>query len=448
MVDTQHAVHDAVPGGPGITQMLKLAWGLQHRGDAAFDDLFDRYGDVVWLSLPPVLSRWLMSGGSRMAFVRDPKLIKPLLMAPAEVVSATEPHRMLEALWGDRSLFILDGPSHHRLRKVMLPPLRGDALAQWREFIATRVEREVQGWIDRPAVAMHPWLQDLSLELILRMLLSVPDDEMPHWKSAWRDLLGTVTSGQIAVRSALHSVGAMRMWRRYRRELQRCERLVFDEIARRRRHPERDYNDVVDLLLRAEGKPVSDKTIRDQVFAIMIGGYDPPAALGSWVFERLIRHPEVLAAATAEARAGDGQTTYMDAVVHETLRVRPPFMFVARLVREPLTVGEHHFPAGTMLMVVMSAVHRMPELYDEPESFKPERFLQQRPTFYGHIPFGGGEHRCLGDRVAIFQVTHAVSTALRLVNPEAVDPADEPVRLESGVRVPGKGGVLRARWAG
>jgi cytochrome P450 len=238
------------------------------------------------------------------------------------------------------------------------------------------------------------------------------------------------------------------LWPRYQRELQTCERLIFDEIARRRRHPELEHNDVIDLLLRAEGEPVSDKEIRDQVFAVMIGGYDPPAALASWAIERLVRNPHALAAATAEARGSEGQTTYLDAVVHETLRLRPPFMFVARLIREPLTLGEHHFPAGTMLMVVMSAVHRQPELYDDPESFQPERFLQERPTFYGHIPFGGGEHRCLGDRVAIFEVTHTLATVLRSLDLEAVDPRDERARLESGVHIPGNGALVRAKRAG
>ena len=169
--------------------MLRLAWRLQRRGDAAFDDLFDRYGDVVWVSLPPLLPRRIVPAGSRVALLRDPEVIKPLLMAPAEVVNATEPHRMLETLWGDRSLFILDGPPHRRMRKLMLPRLRGEALAQWREFIATKVEREVHGWVNEPAVAVHPRMQDLSLELILKILLSVPDSEMPQWKSAWRDLL-------------------------------------------------------------------------------------------------------------------------------------------------------------------------------------------------------------------------------------------------------------------
>jgi cytochrome P450 len=447
MVNTQHAVKGAVPAGPRLTQMLRLVWRLQRRGDAAFDDLFERYGDVVWVSLPTFLSKRIVSAGSRVAFVRDPKLIKPLLMAPAEVVNATEPHRMLETLWGDRSLFILDGPPHRRLRKLMLPRLRGDALEHWREFIATKVEGEAHAWVNEPVVTVLPRMQDVSLELILKILASVPDSEMPVWKSAWRDLLKTGTSGQIAMRSALRSLGAMRLWPRYHRELQRCERLIFDEVVRRRRQPELEHDDIIDLLMRAEGEPVSDKEIRDQVFAIMIGGYDPPAALASWVIERLVRNPHALAAATAEARGSEGQTTYMDAVVQETLRLRPPFMFVARLIREPITMGEHHFPAGTMLMVVISAVHRQPELYDDPESFRPERFLQQRPTFYGHIPFGGGEHRCLGDRVAVFEVTHTVATLLRLVDLEAVDPRDERVRIESGVRVPGNGGVVRARRA-
>jgi cytochrome P450 family 135 len=447
MVDTETTARDAVPGGPGIVQLLKLGWRLPRRGDAAFDDLFDRYGDVVWMSLPASISQ-ILSGGTRMAMVRQPALIKPLLTAPAEVVNATEPHRMLETLWGDRSLFLLNGPPHRRMRKLMLPRLRGQALAEWRELIESKVEREVDGWFDQPTVAVHPRMLGLSLELILKVALSIPDSVMPEWKSAWQDLLKTTASGQIAIRTALRSVGAIRLWPRYQRQLHRCNQLVFDEISRRRSHPEDEHNDVVDLLLRAGGEAVSDKEIRDQVFAIMIGGYDPPATLASWAIERLVHTPHALAAATAEARGSDGQTTYLNAVVLETLRLRPPFMFIARLIRQPLTLGEHHFPAGTAVMSVIPSVHRLPHLYDDPDCFRPERFLHQRPTTYGHIPFGGGEHRCLGDRLAVFEVTHILAATLRSVDLAAVDPRDEPVRLESGVHTPGHGGTVRATRAG
>jgi cytochrome P450 len=449
-MDTQTAMHDAARGGPGIAQVLRLAWGLPRRSAAAFDDLFDRYGDVVWISLPPLISRILLGGsGSRVALLRDPALIKPLLAAPVEVASAAEPRqRNLETLWGDRSLFLLEGPPHSQLRKLMLPRLRGEALTQWRQLIVATVEREVRGWVDEPTVAVHPRMLDLSLELILKVVLSVPDSAMPEWKLAWEDLLKTAKSGQIAIRAALRPVGAMRLWPRFQRELHRCNRLVFDEIARRRRHPEVEHNDVVDLLMRAEGEPLSDKEIRDQVVGIMLGGYDPPATAASWAIERLVRTPHALAAATAEARGSDEQTTYLNAVVQESLRLRPPFMFLARLTRQPLTLGEHHFPAGTLILPVIQSVHRYPDLYDDPESFRPERFLQQRPSTYGHVPFGGGEHRCLGDRLATFEVIHILATVLRSVDLAAVDPRDEPVHLESGVQIPGNGATVRASRAG
>lgn len=443
---TQTAMHDAARGGPGIAQVLKLVSGLPRRSTAAYDDFFGRYGDVVFLSLPPLMSRILLGGsGSRVALLRDPALIKPLLLAPIEVASAAEPRqRNLETLWGERSLFVLEGPPHTRLRKLMMPRLRGEALTHWRQTIEATVEREVRGWVDEPTVAVHPRMLDLSLELILKVVMSVPDSAMPEWKEAWQDLLNTAKSAQIAIRAALSSVGAMRMWPRFHREVQRCDRLMFDEIARRRRHPEVEHHDVVDLLLRADGEPLSDKEIRDQVVGIMLGGYDPPATAASWAIERLVHNPHALAAATAEARGNDGQTTYLNAVVQETLRLRPPFMFLARLARQPLTLGEHHFPAGTLIMPVIQSVHRHPDLYDDPETFRPERFLEQRPATYGHIPFGGGEHRCLGDRLAVFEDIHILATVLRSVDLAAVDPDDEPVHLESGVQIPGKGATVRA----
>jgi cytochrome P450 len=444
MVDTQHTAGDAVPDGPGLAQLLRLAWTMPRRGDALFDDLFDRYGDVIWVS-PPRLISWLV--GSKVAFLRDPALIKPLFTAAADDLSATEPHRLVDPFWGDRSVFLLDGPDHRRLRKLMLPRLRGDALPQWRELIVARTDQEVRGWADQPTVAVLPRMLELSLELTLKVVMSVPDSAMPQWKSAWQDLLTTAASGQIALRAALRSFGALRLWPRFQRELHRCNELVFDEIARRRRHPEFEHNDVVDALMRANGNALSDSEIRHQVFAIMIGGYGPPATLASWAIERLVRTPHALAAATVEARGGNDQLTYLNAVVHESLRLRPPFMYVTRLVRRPVSLGGRYFPAGTLIMAVIQSVHRHLDLYDDPDSFRPERFLQQRLTAYGLIPFGGGEHRCIGDRLAIFEVTHMLATVLRSLNLAAVDPRDEPIILESGVHVPGKGATVRATRA-
>lgn len=442
-METQQTARDVMPERLGLAQMLRLAWELQRRGDTAFDDLFDRYGDVIWVSPPPPISRLV---GSKVAFLRDPGLIKPLFTAPADGVNATEPHRVTDPFWGDRSVFLVDGPDHRRLRKLMLPRLRGDALARWQAFIVARTQQEVRAWADQPTVAVHPRMLDLSLDLILKVVLSVPDPAMPQWKSAWQDLLSTVASGQVAVRATLRSVGGLRLWPRFQRELRRCDELVYDEIARRRRRPELEHHDVVDSLLRADGEALSDNEVRDQVVGIMIGGYDPPATLVSWAIERLVRTPHALAAATAEARHGKDELTYLNAVVQETLRLRPPFMFVTRFVPRPLSMAGHCFPGGTTIVAVIQSVHRHPDLYDEPKSFRPERFLQQRPGTYELIPFGGGEHRCIGDRLAIFEATHILATVLRSVDLAAADPNDEPIRLEVGT-IPGKGATVRATRA-
>ena len=447
-MDTQHTARDAAPEGPGLATMAKLALTLPRRGDAAFDDLFDRYGDVIWVSPPPLISR-LLPGGFNVAVLRDPALIKPLFAAPADDADVAEPHRVKDPFSGDRSVFLLDGPDHRRLRKAMLPRLRGNALTQWREFIVARTEQEVRGWADQPTVAVYPRMLELCLEVILKVGMSVPDSAMPQWKSAWQDLLTTAASGQAARRSALRSFGALRLWPRFQRELHRCNELVFDEIARRRRQPEFEHDDVVDSLMRADGNALSDSEVRDQVFAIMIGAYGPPAALASWAIERLVRTPHALAAATAEARGGDGQTAYLDAVMQESLRLRPPFVLVARRIPRPVSAAGRYFPGGTTIVAVIHSVQRHPNHYDDPGSFRPERFLQQRPTTYGLIPFGVGEHRCLGDRLAIFEVTHILATVLRSVNLAAVDPRDEPVRIETDIflsltHVPGERATVRA----
>lgn len=442
MVDTELTGRDAGLSGPGIAQVLRFLRAMTKHADVAFDDLFDRYGDVVWVSLPSWIAKIALPAGSGIVLLRDPALIKPFYTVPSETVDRAE--RGHEMVFGDRSLLCLDGAEHLRLRKLMLPRLRGGALTQWREFIVARAEQEVHGWADESTIDVSPRMHDLSLELILKIVLSVSDSAMSQWTAAIDELVKTATSDQAVMRYALRRVGAVRLWRRFQRASRRCNQLVFDEIARRRGQPELEYNDSLDALLRADGEPLSDKELRDQVISLIAAGHETSAVLASWAIERLVRHPDALAAATAEARGDNEQMPYLDAVLQETLRVRPPIALVSMRSREPITLGEHHFPADTLIVPVIPGVHGSQDLYDEPDSFKPERFLEQPPTTFGHIPWGGGPHRCIGDRVAMFQTTLVLATVLRCVDLAAVDPRDEPIHLGGGGYAPGNGVIVRA----
>lgn len=411
-------------------------------GDAALDRMFDRYGDVLWLTVPKFFE--ILPGVSQVALVRDPALIKPLLTAPEEVMDSTKANRVLEMLYGERSLLLIDGPEHRRLRKLLLPRLRGEAMQQWADVIVSNTRRETRTWLAERSVRAHPRMLHVSLELILQITLGIPDETLPAWKTSWRELLETWGSEQMALRYAMRRLGGLRRWKRLQRSLARCNELVFAEIIRRRATPERRHADLLDLLMHADGDPLTDKELRDQVFTLVIAGHDTTATTASWAIERLLRTPSAMAKATTEARSTDA-TTYMEAVVHETLRLRPPITGVARVTRQPVNLGGYDFPANVLITTLIRSIHRKHELYDDPDTFMPERFLDNPPGKYSLIPFGGGAHRCLGDRLAIFEATLMLQTILRTVDLSAVDPRDEKVKRKAAVFVPGKGTLVRAR---
>ncbi|MEV0358074.1 cytochrome P450 [Nocardia sp. NPDC050697] len=428
--------------GPRMWVWPALLWGMMRRGDDVIDEQFDRYGDVVWLRLPRFPH--FLPDGAQLVLLRDPALIKPLFTAADDLVDSAGANRALELLYGDRSLFLLNGPEHRRLRKVLLPGLRGDALAAWGEFIAGSAEREARTWFGRDRVLVHSSMLDLSLELILKMSLSISDADMPRWMPPMRELLATATSPQATFRYGLRQLGALRLWRSFQRVRAHCNELVYAEIARRRAQPGVEHSDLLDLLMRAEGEPLTDRELRDQLFTILIGGHETSATLASWVLERLVHNPDVYARASAEARAGAGHE-YMDAVVQETLRLRPPLAFVGRVTRRNFALGEHVFPPNTLILPVIRAVHRKAELYEDPELFRPERFLETRRTPFGHIPFGGGPHRCLGDHMGAFQTRLVAQAILRVAELSGGVPGGgEQIRRKALVLVPARGGVLRA----
>ncbi|WP_167380052.1 cytochrome P450 [Mycobacterium gastri] len=427
---------------PGLRGFVMHLGDILRNGDAAFDRMFDRYGDVLWLRVPKFFE--IFPGVSEVAFVRDPALIKPLFTAPDEVIDSATPNRVLGILHGDRSLLLMEGSEHRRLRRLLLSRLRGEALQQWADVIVRSAEREARSWLAEESVRVHHRMLNVSLEAILAITLGISDETLPTWKAAWHELGETWGSEEMAIRYALRRLGGVRRWRRFRRALARCNELVFAEIARRRATPNCGTADLLDLMLRADGVPLSDNEIRDQIFTIMLAGQETTAITVGWAIERLLRSPSAMKKATAEARSTDA-TTYMEAVVHETLRLRPPITGLGRVTRQPITLGGYDFPANVLIAPLIRSIHRKPELYDDPDRFMPERFLDTPPGVYSLIPFGGGSHRCLGDRLAVFESTLILKTILRTVELSAVDPRDEKVKRKAAVFVPGNGALVRAQ---
>jgi cytochrome P450 len=193
------------------------------------------------------------------------------------------------------------------------------------------------------------------------------------------------------------------------------------------------------------GNPMSDREVRDELLTLLVAGHETTATALAWTFERLVRHPSVLARLTEELATGN--TSYLDAVIKETLRLRPVLPIVARKLAAPYELDGYRFPTGTVLMPSIYLLHRNPSLYPNPDEFWPERFLDRHPDTYSWIPFGGGIRRCLGGPFAQFEMNIVLRTVLSRVTLEAAGGASEAIARRSFTFAPERGAkvVLKSR---
>ena len=170
---------------------------------------------------------------------------------------------------------------------------------------------------------------------------------------------------------------------------------------------------------------MSDAEMRDELLTLLVAGHETTATSLSWAVERLGRHPEKLDRLRGEVEAGSED--YLTATIQETLRLRPVISIVIRRLTEPVEIGGYELPAGVSVTPCVYLVHRNPEIYPEPEAFKPERFLDNPPGTYTWIPFGGGVRRCLGASFAQFEMAVVLK---ELVKRREIRPADpRPERI-------------------
>ena len=180
---------------------------------------------------------------------------------------------------------------------------------------------------------------------------------------------------------------------------------------------------------RADGSALTDQEMRDQLVTLMIQGHSSTATALSWAIERITRHPEVLERMRDEAQS-NGSEEYLDAVVKETLRVRPPLPIAgAREVSRPFKLGKYELPADTLVAACIFLLHRHEKLFPEPDRFRPERFLEgQQPGKYEWIAFGGGHRHCIGASFSLLQMKIVLRTIVLRTRLEPADQADEEIR--------------------
>lgn len=188
---------------------------------------------------------------------------------------------------------------------------------------------------------------------------------------------------------------------------------------------------------------MTDEELRDELMTLLLAGHETTASSLAWAFEQLTHQPHTLERLSEELRAG-GDERYAEAVIQETMRLRPVLPIVIRLLKEPITVGQGRFrlPAGTRVAPAIILVHLRDDIYADPYQFRPERFLETPPGTYTWIPFGGGMRRCVGSAFAQFEMRAVLRAVLTSFELEA-DGGPERITRRSLTIVPDHGGRVR-----
>lgn len=404
------------PDDPGPLATLK--W--QRRVTTLMETSRQKYGHV-----------WTMRliGGATFVLVAEPRLIEGIYTADQTVLENEA--RLATPLLGKHSVIVLAGDEHVVARNLLAPLFRGERIQLYHHAIERITEEEIASWPLHESMSLLPRLRAITLNAIMSVVFGLPLDERhDRVRVRIRELLEWSGSSW---HMAWFQAKFMRGWSPPHSFLQRRHRadeVIYEAIDRAREDPNLEQrDDVLATLLNArrdDGTALSREELRDQLITLLIQGHQSTANAVAFAIERVLRHPAVLERVTEEAHTSSGE--YLDAVVKETLRSRPPQPFpVRRVVNQPYQLDGYELDPGTMVVVNIYMLHRREDIYPEPERFRPERFLEHTPGKYEWIPFGGGVRGCFGAGLAMAEMKIILGTLFRQAQLVAADPRDEPI---------------------
>jgi cytochrome P450 len=371
-------------------------------------------------------------GPGDVVFLSDPDSIKRLFTADRVNTIAPGRNIVLAPLLGKQSLLLQEDEEHLRRRKLMLPPFHGERMRGYQAVIAEATERAIASWPLETEFSLHPSMQAITLEVILRAVFGIEDAERrERLRDALVEILGASASPS-AIGFATPGVRRLPPFRSIAAMIERADELLYAEIDEHRRLPDlADRDDILSMLLTArfeDGSAMEDRELRDQLMTLLLAGHETTATGLAWTFDLLLHASGALARLQAELEAGE--TEYLDAVIEESLRVRPVVPFTGRLLREDSELGGYQLPSGTTILVGIYLAHSRADVFPEPFEFRPERMLAEgAPETYSWIPFGGGTRRCIGAAFAQMEMRVAIETILRSIELRAASSElEKPVR--------------------
>jgi cytochrome P450 len=331
-------------------------------------------------------------------------------------------------LLGD-GLLTIDGPYHRRARRIMLPAFHRERIAAAQEVMASETERALGRWPAEGEVDLYSWTRGLTLRVAMRALFGFDPDRAAGGIDPAAEFERALNwYGRDFFVRTLH--GPFTPWRVMHDARRRLDRLIYGEIARRRTDDDHG-EDVLSLLMQArdeDGSRFSDRELRDQVMTLLFAGHDTTTSTVAFLFHELARHPgaldrlleeqdRVLGGRAPSAAELNGEALpELEMAIDETLRLYPPAWIGPRRCLEPFELAGHRIPGGVPVAYCSWASHRLPDVFPEPDEFRPERFAPEAKAQLpkgAYVPFGAGSRTCIGMRFGQMEVRTIASLILQ-----------------------------------
>jgi retinoid hydroxylase len=335
--------------------------------------------------------------------------------------------RDLIGLMGD-GLLTIDGEFHRRSRLIMLPAFHREHIAASADTIIEETNRALEQFTPGATIDLYAWTRHLALRVAMRALFGL-DPDGPQARAIDAAELFEEALSFYSTEYVLRILrGPLSPWAKLQRAARKLDTLIYSEISSRRATGKRGH-DILSLLLDAhdeEGNTLSDLQIRDEVMTLMFAGHDTTTSTVSFMFYELARQPEIVARLIAEQDAQlqggqpsasqlmSGELTELEMVLDETLRKYPPAWIGPRRSVEAFEFEGHTVPGRAFVNYCSWASHNLPDVFAEPEEFRPERFTPEARAALpkgAYIPFGGGSRTCIGMRFGQLEV-RAIATLI------------------------------------
>ena len=410
---------------PGPRQVPFIGNALAFRSDQLgyLQLLQQTYGNMATIHI----------GNAPLVLLFKPEHVRYVLSENPSNFTIREIAGVLRQMIGD-SLLTTDGDFHQRQRRLLQPAFHKKRIEAYSNSMMQYTLEMLEGWYPGEEVNMPGAMQELTLRIVAKCLFGIDI-------AGSVDVLGRAFIAMfgypIGLLEALLNVRIDWPFTAYGKRIaarRKVDAFIYKMIAQRRVDGH-DMDDMLSMMLATqEGVDMlADTQLRDHIMTFLAAGHGTTANALTWTFYLLSEYPivrekllnELKAKLAGRSPKADdiANLPYLEWVLNESLRLYPPVWRLVRRATEAFELDGNHFPSGTTVMLSQWITHRLPDIWEDPNAFRPERWDPingQRVSQWAYFPFGGGPRTCIGASFALLEAKLLLATILQHYTPLTV----------------------------